>query len=209
MTNENITDIKDLKGHTIHIFGQGATSDVLLRRILQQKEIDSVKIDYSYTTNKEISKALRLKKIKVAVVSEPMVSSLIAQDPSIHIIAKLKCETYMDNTIKDIFLQTAFLVSDKFAKEHSALVEQVCEAYSNSCNFTSEQPEVAAKLLVEHNFSPNIEIAVQSIPLCNIRYVAAFALQREVKSYLNIFYNYNPKSIGDKIPDPDFIYQTY
>jgi len=209
ITNEQITDIKALNGQTIHIFGQGATSDILLRRILQQKEIKNVMIDYSYSTNNEVARALQFKKIKIAVVSEPLVSSLLAQDPSIHILAKLDCETYINNSVKDIFVQTAFLVSEKFTKEHPSLVEKVCEAYSNSCNFTADESEKAAKLLVDHKFSPSIGIAKKTIPLCNIRYVGAFAIQHEVNSYLNVFYKYNPKSIGNKMPDNDFIFQTY
>jgi NitT/TauT family transport system substrate-binding protein len=51
------------------------------------------------------------------------------------------------------------------------------------------------------------ENAKRAIPLCNIRYVGAFALEREINRYLNIFYEFNPESIGGKIPDRDFIYQ--
>ena len=76
-------------------------------------------------------------------------------------------------------------------------------------NFITEQPEQAAKLLVKHKILPNLEIAKQSIELCNIRYVGAFALLQEVNGYLNIFYEFSPNSIGGKVPDSGFIYQTY
>lgn len=209
LKNEKTHSIYDIKGKTVSVFGQGGTSDILLQRIIQQKEIVNAKIDYSYSTNHEIAQALLFKKIKLAVVSEPIVSMLLARDSSIHIVAKLDCEEYIDNSDKDIFVQTSFLVSERFTIENSSLVEKVCKAYSNSCNFTNEQPEEAAKLLVKHNFLPNIDIAKRSIPLCNIRYVGAFAIQQEVNRYLNIFYKCNPKSIGGKLPDSEFIYQTY
>ena len=106
-------------------------------------------------------------------------------------------------------MQTSFLVNRSFADKNTKLVEQVCDAYSNSCNFTNEQPEKAAKLLVDHNFLPDMQIAKSSIPLCNINYVSAFALQLEITRYLNVFYKFNPKSIGGKSPDDNFIYQTY
>jgi NitT/TauT family transport system substrate-binding protein len=209
LTNGTEKKIDDLQGKAISVFGQGATSDILVRRLLVQKGLNNVKIDYTYTTNQEISQALLFRKTSLAVVSEPMVSNLMAQDPTIRIVSKIDCEEYMNNSDVDIFVQTSFLVNDRFITDYPELVSKVCEVYSASCNFTYEQPENAAKLLVAHGLYPNVDIAKRSIPYCNIQYVAAFALEREVNRYLTIFYESNPESIGGKLPSTDFIYQTY
>jgi NitT/TauT family transport system substrate-binding protein len=209
MTNGQKLNIDSLKNETISIFGQGSTSDVLVRRLLEIKGLDDVKIDYSYTTNQEISQALLYRKINFAVVSEPMVSNLLAKDAAIKIVSKINCEEYMINSDKDIFVQTSFLVNPRFVKEYPNLIPKVTEAYSGSCNFTYEQPEKAASLLVSHGFYPNVETAKRSIPFCNIHYVAAFALKREVNRYLQIFFDSNPESIGGKLPSNEFIYQTF
>ena len=82
-------------------------------------------------------------------------------------------------------------------------------AYTSSCNYISEQPLQAAELMVKHHFSPNAQVAQISIPLCDIKYVAAFAIEKELFDYLSIFYRYNPESIGGKLPSENFIYQTY
>lgn len=209
MTNSKVRDIEDLKGQTISVFGQGSTSDILLRRLLQQKLVDNVRIDYTHSTNNEIARALLLKKINVAVVSEPMASNLLSKDSSIHIVCKIDCNDYFDNSDKNIFVQTAFLVSEKLTLKNPSLIKPVCEAYTNSCNYTNEQPEMTARLLVLHNFSTDIDLAKKSLPLCNIRYVGAFALQEEVNRYLNIYFKFNPKSVGGNLPDSEFIYQPY
>lgn len=209
MTNSKARDIEDLKGQTISVFGQGSTSDILLRRLLQQKSINKVKIDYTHSTNNEIAQALLFKKISNAVVSEPMASNLLSKDSSVHIISKIDCNDYFDNSDKNIFVQTAFLVSEKLIHKNPSLIKPVCEAYTNSCNFTNEQPEMAARLLVLHNFSTDISLAKKSLPLCNIRYVGAFALKEEVNRYLNIFFMFNPESVGGALPDSEFIYQPY
>lgn len=199
----------NLAGKTISVFGQSGTSDILLRHMLNQKNINGVKIDYTYSTNNEIGQALLNKKIEFGVISEPLVSILLAKDKSLKIVSKIECEDYVGNFQKDIFVQTAFLVNDKFSKNYPSQVIQVCEAYSASCNYTYEQPAKVAKLMVKHRISPTTQIAELSIPLCNIRYVGAFALEQEVNRYLNIFYEFNPESIGKKIPEDNFIYQTF
>jgi len=209
MTNTSARNFMDLKGQVVSVIGQGATPDILLQHVLKDKGVDGVKIDYTYSTNSELAQALRFGQVKVAVISEPLVSSLLVQDAKMHIVSKLNCEEYMDNTDKDIFVQTSFLASSRFIEENPELVTLVCDAYSNSCNFISDQPVKAAELLVKYQFLPSLSIAKISLPLCNIRYVGAFALEREVNRYLHIFLEYNPESIGGKLPPNDFIFQTY
>jgi NitT/TauT family transport system substrate-binding protein len=208
MTNTSVRNIYDLKDQTVSVFGQGSTSDVLLQRMLKKNKIDKVKIDYKWSTNNEVAQALQLKKTNFAVVSEPMVSNLIARDSTSHIVAKLSCEDFFINSDKNVFVQTSFLVSNRFSEHNPTLVSQVCAAYSNSCNFINEQPQKAAKLLVKHKISPNLDQAKRTIPLCNIHYVAAFAIEPEITSYLKIFYTFNPKSVGGKMPDSKFIFIT-
>ena len=209
VTNASLRSFRDMKGQTVSVIGQGTTPDVLLKHILKDKKIKDVKIDYSYSTNAELAQSLRFGKVKVAVISEPLVSSLLAQDPRMHIVSKLECEEYMDNTDKDIFVQSSFLASENFIDTNPELVALVCDAYSNSCNFTRDQPEKTAELLVKHRLLPTLAIAKLSLPLCNIRYVGAFALEREVNRYLNVFFEFNPESIGGKLPSENFIYQIY
>jgi len=209
LTNGSARNLMDLKGHTISVIGQGTTSDILLQRVLKDKEIKGVKIDYSYSTNSELAQAIGFGQVEVAVISEPLVSSLLVQNSKMHIVSKLECQEYMNNTDKDIFVQTSFLASTKFIEENPGFVRLVCDAYSNSCNFISDQPQKAAELLVKHQLSPNLAIAKLSLPLCNIRYVGAFALEKEVNRYLNIFFKFNPESLGGKLPPGEFIYQTF
>lgn len=208
LTNGKEQTIKDLEGHVISVFGQGATSDILMQRKLKVNGISNIKLDYTYTSNQEIAKALLYQKAEIAVVSEPMVSNLLTLDSTIHIISKIECEEYVDELKEDIFVQTSFMVSDRFTTDHPKAVQLVCHAYSHSCNFTKEQPTLTAKLMVKHNISPNIFVAKRSIPLCNIRYVGASVLENELNKYLKIFYDYNPKSVGGKLPDANFIFHS-
>lgn len=193
----------------ISVFGQGGTSDILLQRNIENNKTIKGNIDYSFTSNSDIAQALLTKKIKYGVVSEPLVSNLIARDSSIKILTKITCEEFINNGDKDIFVQTAFIVSQRFIDKYPALVEPVCSSYYNSCNFIYEQPDSAANLIVKQKLSESLTTASKTISLCNIRYVGAFAIEVEINKYLNIFYEYNPKSIGGKVPNKEFIYRVY
>lgn len=179
-----------------------------MQGFIKYKDLHNVKINYNFKTNHDIAQALYQKKIKYAVISEPLVSSLLVRNKDISIVSALNFEDFFSTSNVDIFAQTSFLVSEEFLKENRpATVHQITNLYSNSCDFVNNQPKEAAQLLAKHRIVPNIEVAQLSLPLCNIRYQGAFAVEDELMTYLRIFYEYNPKSIGGKIPNRSIIYQ--
>lgn len=209
LSDGSINSFNDLEGQSVAVFGQGGTADVLLSRMIEKNKLKKVHINYTYTTNNELSQALLMGKVKLAVVSEPMVSNLISQNKSLKIVSKITCEAYIDKSDKDIFVQTVFVVSERFINKYPDIIKDVTAAYTSSCNFITEEPDSVANLMVKYSFSPNKETAKLSLPFCNIQYTAAFAINIELNEYLNIFYQINPQSLGGKMPNKGFIYQSY
>lgn len=204
-----VNELSDLKNRNVGVFGQGTTADILFQKLIQKKGIENVFIDYRFTGNFELSQALRLKKTNIAVISEPLVSKLLKQDSSIHIVERLSCEEYMNEKDRDIFVQTAFLVNEKVVRHNHQIIKEICNAYRSSCNYVVQHPDEAADMLVKRGILPDTCVAKESILLCSINYVAAFAIEDEIYSYLKIFYDFNPESIGGKLPSRDFIFREF
>ena len=209
LTNTKLQNLNELHNNSIAVFGQSSTSDILTQRLIVQNKLKNIKLDYKFPSNNEVGQALLQRKVQFAIVSEPLVSILMAKDSSIHILQKIKCEEYYNNFNNDIFVQTSFLVNDGFSKDYASIVSLVSEAYANSCNFTADQPDSTANLMVSARIAPDLTVARKSLPLCNIKYVGAFALEKEINLYLNIFYKFNPKCISGKLPENEFIYKSY
>jgi len=204
-SDSTIHDTSDLHNRVIHIFGQGATADVLFRHYMAAKQLEDLQINYSFTTNQEIALAMLNRKINTAIVSEPLVSMLISKDPRIKIISELTIEAGHQPLQTNLFAQTALLVKSGFATDNAEIVNKLLSHVEASCLFTTLQPEKTAQLLQEHNYTDDIGTAMRSIPLCNINFVRASAIRDEIDRYLNIFYSFDPASIGGKIPDEAFI----
>lgn len=207
--NPRILSINDLKNQTISVFGQGITPDILLQNLLKYKNIENVKIDYTFTSNVDLAQALLQKRVENAVISEPLVSVLLSKEKNIKNISVLTCENIIDNSDINIFVQTAFLVNNTYYNKYPEIVKSICDKYSQSCNFISEEPEKAAQLAVKLKILPDIQTAKISLPLCNIQYVSAFTIEHELIHYLNLFLIYDPASIGGKIPDNDFVIKKF
>lgn len=205
--NRDINTLEDLSGRTVAVFGQGATPDILLQREIKLKGILQVKYDYSHTGNQEVAQALLQNRTEIAVVSEPLVSMLLTKNKNMHIVERLECEEFFRNSDVDIFVQSAFVVSNRFIELYPELISEVSNAYAMSCNFINEQPAEAARLLVAKGMMPDQKTALTALPLCNIRYVSAFAIERETHRYLEIFHEFDPETTGGKTKVRDFIYQ--
>lgn len=205
--NKDINLFEDLSGRTVSVFGQGATPDVLLQREIKRKGILQVKYDYSHAGNQEVAQALMQNQSEIAVVSEPLVSMLLTKNKNMHIVERLECEEFFRNSDVDIFVQSAFVVSNRFIEQHPELISEVSNAYAMSCNFINDQPKEAARMLVAKGMMPDEKTALTALPLCNIRYVSAFAIERETHRYLEIFHDFNPETTGGKTKVRDFIYQ--
>jgi hypothetical protein len=70
------------------------------------------------------------------------------------------------------------------------------------------EPEKTADILINQKLLTDKKTALTSLPFCNIQYVASFAIEQEINKYLLHFYTFNPNSIGNKMPDRGFIFQT-
>lgn len=205
--NPAIQHLNQVQQEKVYLFGQGATADVLFRNYLEKNVLNHIQPDYSYSSNVELGNAFLQQKISLAVISEPMVSILMAKDTNIRIIQKIEPEDIHLKFNKSIFAQTSFLVKANLIKHYSKLVQTVSEQYKESCNITYQQPRKTAGLLVKHGFYPDTTIALQSIPRCNIRFSYAADVKETVMDYLRIFYTFEPASTGGKMPADDFIYK--
>ena len=204
---KGIKSFEDLSGHTVSVFVQGATPDILLQREIKRKGILNVNYDYSRSGNQEVAQALIQNQAEIAVVSEPLVSMLLTKYKHMHIVERLECEEFFRNSDVDIFVQSAFVVSNRFINRHYELIPEVSNAYALSCNFINEQPKEAARMLVAKGMMPDEQTALTALPLCNIRYVSAFAIERETHRYLQIFHEFNPETTSGNTKVKDFIYQ--
>lgn len=205
---EKVNDWQALKGKTIHLMAKGMTPDIMFRYLLTQHGMDPIKdvnLDYSYPTHIELANAIASGKAKMGVISEPLVSMVMNKNKKVNPIFSLNDE-WKKKTNKEI-PQTALLVKKELASENPALVNAFLSEYKKSVQWVNANPESAAKLILKHEILNNEEVAVQSIPRCNMHFKHATETKSLVDEYLKIFYNMNPETIGGKLPDEDFYYK--
>lgn len=201
-----ISTWNDLKGKKINLMAKGMTPDVLFKQLLIQNGLDpekDLKLDYSFPTHIDLANAVASNQVDLAVISEPLVSLVKQKNNSIHSIFNLNTEWTKQNEGVEI-AQTALLVSKDFAKKYPAKLKSILKNYENSSQWVNNNKTEASQLIVKYHILPNEEVALSSIPACNLNFKYAYPIKNQIIKYLDIFYNLNPNIIGGKIPDDNF-----
>lgn len=203
---ESVTSIQDLKGKTIIASGKGTTAQYVLEYVLEKNGIDpenDVTIDYK-TEHSEAAAALAAADHAVAVLPQPFVTSVSMKDSSISIALDLNKE--WENVSGNKLVMGAIVARTEFLEEHKGLVDEFLSEYQVSMEYANTNPDRTADLSETYDLMP-AAIAEKAIPHCNIVYIDGEEMKTDIHAFLQVLYDFEPKSIGGTVPDENFYYQ--
>ena len=191
-----LLDREVVRNPELFLFGDGTTPDILTRHYLNLNGLN-YPFNYTFDTASGIAQGILAGKVDRAVLSEPFVSIVLGKDSTIRIKADLNHPA--NDTIG--FAQTAILLAPSLEsyrdKINSALVE--------ACRKVSLNPQWAIQSLEEHQIFNKAILTPESVKRCEIFYKNAREAETAIWSFLRLIEQYEPKAIGEKLPDEGFI----
>lgn len=179
----------------VYLFGAGTTPDILTRRYL--KDQGDFEYNYTFSTPREMLLALQTGKVGTAVLSEPFLSMALRKDSSLCILADLNRP---DNR-QSAFAQTAIVCKDEMLPWQN----QLDSLLKKSCAYANEETDETIRVLEEKEvFAPKM-LTQAAIHRCRITFVPASRIRKEIKQYLELIQEYEPRALGGKLPDAGFI----
>lgn len=204
-TDMDIVDITDLNNTTVNVINKGATPDILFSYILNKNNIDTVTLDYSMQQS-ELAAAIIAGKVKYAVLPEPFVSQVISKNPDCKILFDLQDELNKVSDENLTITQGCIVVNKAFAKNNKKIVDEFILKYTESIEFVNSNLTQAGQMCEKYSLGVNSITATTAIPRCNIVFIKSEDAKSDITNFLKILYDFNPKSIGNKIPDDGFYY---
>ena len=198
---ENFT-IDSLEGKEIVVFGQNATSDIIIKYILQENNISAtlIYVDAVSTANAEFIADNN----KIIMSAEPLLSVLALNVSGFNTI-DLQAE------YKAITGEASYPQAGVFAK--TSLTSRQIRNFLNDLEDSVEKVNsdldstVAKAAELEYTFP---EAVIRSaIPNSNIDFVTASDVRTDLENYFNIILDMNGVLIGDVLPDDDKAGQGY
>lgn len=207
-TDSTIRALTDLKGQHLYSMARGMNPDIVFRSLLSENGLDpdrDVFIDYAFPSHIDLANAVLAGRADPAVLSEPQISLIKQQDPDIRILIDLNAE--WESTYGIPLPQTAVLVHEDLLTQFPAKISKLVQLMIWSAEKVNSEPALAARLAVEKALFQNAAALEQSIPQSHIRPVLYPELKHPMKIFMEVFYTFNPESIGGKIPDENFFVQ--
>ncbi len=202
-----LLSVADLKGKTIYATGKGSTPEYTLKYILSKNNIDpetDVTIEWK-TEPTEVVPLLKASDDAIAMLPQPYVTVAQTNVDGLKIMINLNEE--WDKIDGSGMLITGVLVArTEFVDEHPEIVEKMLEEYKASTNYVNENIDSAAALVEEFDIF-KAEIAKKAIPFCNIKFMEGEEMKEALSKYLQVLFEQNPKSVGEKLPENNFYYE--
>lgn len=202
----DLNDLSDLQGKTIHASGLGATPEYVLNHVLNSSGLvpdQDVFIEYN-TSHQALASALIANEIEIALLPQPFVTMVTMQ-------SQAKISISMQDLWRDLegtdLAMGCILVKSSLADQSPQVVDAFLETYEASVAWVLENPQEASLLIESYGVLPQAKIAELALPNSNIVFMKDQAMVDQMKSILQILFDYNPKSIGGSLPDEDFYYK--
>ncbi len=197
---------EDLKGKTLYSTGKGTTPEYALNTVLEKNGIDPAKdltIEFKAEST-EVASALGAGQVTLAMLPQPYVTAVQAQNPDLRIALSLTDE--WAKALPDSALVTGVvLIRGDFIQNNPESVSSFLNEYRQSVAYTNENP-TEASVLIEKAGIAKAPIAQKAIPLCNIVCIEGAEMARKVSGYLSALYQQDAASVGGSLPNEDFYY---
>lgn len=199
-----INSIEDLAnyGEEILASGKGATPEIAINKILEANGYSSANLNINYLAQaNEAAQKLIAGEAKVAILPEPMVSSVLLKAEDAKVAIDLN-ELYEDATGYPIISSVLVGRSEYL---DTIDVDILLETFKNSIEKAKSNPDETATLLEKYDIMP-APVAKKSIPNLALEYIDGDKLKEMMAKHLEDLNNTNPQLIGGSIPEDDFYF---
>ena len=197
-SDKNIKSIDDLKNKTIYCGLKLSTPDLILQYLIKTQNIKGANINYSLG-NLDLSKALASKKVDIAILPEPFLSSALLENKDINIV--LDISKYIDS------YPVAVLIAKKtFIENNNALLKEILNEYKKSTEYILNNKDKIEPLIKQTSILINAKAVVYGIDRIGITFYNDNNMKLKLNDYYNFIYNFDKNLIGNKIPKDDFYY---
>lgn len=205
---ESINSLADLTGKKIVASGQGLTPEYILNYLLTQNGIDpttDVTIEYK-AEHSEVAAMLLSRQADIVLLPQPFVTSVLVQDEHLINAIDLTNEWETIEGEKSALMMGCLVTTREFADAYASELTSLMMLNAESATWVNENPESAAKFIVQFEILPSEIIAMSAIPESNITFIFAQQVKEQLNGYFQVLFNYNPESVGGVIPKDDFYF---
>lgn len=202
-----INSINDLRGKTVCLTGQGATPEFALNYILKQNGLEpgkDVKLEYK-SEHAELATLMISGKLNLGILPEPFATQVTNKNNDIKTILDLT-EEWNKVTDNSVLTMGCVAVRKELIEQQKSVLDTFLDEYKASSERANSDLAKTAELCDKYGIMQK-EIAEKAIPKCNVVFIDGKEMKDKISGFLSILFEFEPKSVGGKLPDEDFYYK--
>jgi len=189
----------DLKGKTVAVGAMGYSPDLVFRGLLKKNGLTGKDVKIIYGTSPEIAQMLIAKKISLAVLPEPLVTSVLSRSKESGIVMNLEQEWVKAFPEARGLPQAGLAVSGRFMAENPSAWSEFYDKYNQSLlSYVNNHEKIGAA--EEKALSLPAEVIRESLGRSNLKLQNAQEARESVGRYLDQLLSVDPDAVGGKVP---------
>lgn len=207
-TDPSIHGFADLKGKTIYVPMKSSPVDYITQTFLKHNGlVPGEDVTLQYTQLAEGAQLLLSGKASTIVSIQPQITAIQMKNDQVRSIVDYKQE-WQDVTGLTTDLPNAGLATKQSViSSNPELVAQFQEQYKIALEWTLANPKEAAQLANKY-FKLDAKVVEKAIPHMALQYASAIENKEVLTTYYQTLFDYSADSIGGKLPDDTFYYQS-
>ncbi len=203
--DESVGSIADLAGRKVVMTGKGTTPEHVMGYLLAQAGIDgSVELDFKSEAG-EVAAVLAQDPSAIAVLPEPYVTAVCAQNAGLSARVSLTEEwEALQGEDGGKLVTGVTAVRTEFLERHPQAVAEFVEAHRASVERVNADPAEASELVAKYGIIEKPSIARKAIPGCNLTCIAGDEMKAVLSGYLEVLFEEDAASVGGALPQEDF-----
>lgn len=204
---DSIQSAADLAGKTVYSTGKNTTPQYALNYVLSKNGLDPEKdltVEYKSEAT-EVAAALANGSATVAMLPQPFVTSVLAQNQNVRVALSLTEEWNKVSDGSDL-VTGVVLARREFVENNPQAVQAFLAEYAASTEYVNANPAEASVWIEELGIVAKAALAEKAIPQCNIVCITGEEMKKDISGYLAALYDQNPESVGGTLPDDAFYY---
>lgn len=204
---------ESLKGKTVYNIGAGGTPDITLKYLIKSAgleytenldapEADKINIKYVSAAG-ELIPLLKQNKAEYGVIGEPAASNAYLKVEGLKSVMDLTEEWNKVNS-GVLYTQAGVTVNGDFLKNNKKFVKSLYEKLTDNKHYCLENPSTVKAAAIDKGSALQIDFTAEIIDRCNLTCLKAIDEKQSVEKYLSVLSDFDPKTIGGKLPDDNF-----
>lgn len=196
-----VQSLSDLKRKTVAVGAKGFSPDLVFRGLLAKQGLKPGQdLELIYSSSPEIAQMLVAKKLSLAVLPEPLLTSVLAKNSDLRLIANLEQEWVKAFPDALGLPQAGIAISKSFVKQNPLVWQSFNQKYAKSLEAYINNPERTGAKESEFLKLP-ADVIKQSLKRSNLKYSSAQEAKAAVNRYLEQLHTLDSDSVGGKVPE--------